>query len=276
MNEIKPGGATKLLEMDDEEAEKALIEGKIDAAFMMGDSASSKTLRSLLRTPGIKLFDFTQADAYTRRIGYLNKIILPQGALDFGKNIPDHDVNLISPTVELIARSDLHPALSDLLIEAATEVHSRASIFQRRGEFPMPLEHEYRISSDASRYYKSGKSFLYRYLPFWMASMVNRILVVFVPMLLILIPGFKSIPAIFRWRMKLRIYRWYRLLLVVEQGMIAHLTLDKRTELLERLNRIEEEVNKMKVPASFADHFYVLRGHINFVRGRLMSDAHSK
>jgi TRAP-type uncharacterized transport system substrate-binding protein len=274
MNEIKPGGTTKLLEMDDEEAEKALIEGKIDAAFMMSDSASSKTLRALLRTPGIKLFDFAQADAYTRRIGYLNKIILPQGSLDFGKNIPDHDVNLISPTVELIARSDLHPALSDLLLEAATEVHSRASIFQRRGEFPMPLEHEYPISSDASRYYKSGKSFLYRYLPFWMASMVNRILVVFVPMILILIPGLKSIPAIFRWRMKLRIYRWYRLLLIVEQDMIEHLTPEKRTELLERLDRIEEEVNKMKVPASFADQFYVLRGHINFVRERLTSSAH--
>ena len=139
----------------------------------------------------------------------------------------------------------------------------------------MPLEHEYRISSDANRYYKSGKSFLYRYLPFWMASMVNRILVVFVPMVLILIPGMKSIPAIFRWRMKLRIYRWYRLLLVVEQDLIAHLTPEKRTELLGRLDRIEEEVNKMKVPASFADQFYVLRGHINFVRERLMSSTHS-
>ncbi len=275
INGIKPGGSTTLLEMDDEDAGKALLKGKIDAAFMMGDSASSKTLHSLMREPGIKLFDFAQADAYTRRIAYLSKIILPQGSLDFGKNIPDHDVNLISPTVELIARSDLHPALSDLLLEAATEVHSRASIFQHRGEFPMPLEHEYRISSDASRYYKSGKSFLYRYLPFWMASMVNRILVVFVPMVLILIPGLKSIPAIFRWRMKLRIYRWYRLLLVVEQDMIAHLTPEKSAELLGRLDHIEEEVNKMKVPASFADQFYVLRGHISFVRERLTSSMHS-
>ena len=274
MNGIKPGGTTKLLEIDDDESQKALLEGKADAAFMMSDSASSKIMHDLLRKPGIKLFDFAQADAYTRRIGYLNKLVLPKGSIDFGKNIPDHDVSLIGPTVELIARSDLHPALSDLLLEAATEVHSRASIFQRRGEFPVPLEHEYRISSDASRFYKSGKSFLYRYMPFWMASMVNRILVVFLPMVLILIPGLKSIPAIFRWRMKLRIYRWYRLLLVVEQDMIAHLTPEKQTELLERLDRIEEEVNKMKVPASFADQFYVLRGHISFVRERLTSGTH--
>jgi TRAP-type uncharacterized transport system substrate-binding protein len=274
MNGIKPGGTTKLLEIDDDESQKALLEGKADAAFMMSDSASSKIMHDLLRKPGIKLFDFTQADAYTRRIGYLNKLVFPKGSIDFGKNIPDHDVSLIGPTVELIARSDLHPALSDLLLEAATEVHSRASMFQHRGEFPVSLEHEYRISSDASRFYKSGKSFLYRYLPFWMASMVNRILVVFLPMVLVLIPGLKSIPAIFRWRVKLRIYRWYRLLLVVEQDMIAHLTPEKRTKLLERLDRIEEEVNKMKVPASFADQFYVLRGHISFVRERLTSGTH--
>jgi TRAP-type uncharacterized transport system substrate-binding protein len=274
MNGIKPGGTTPLLEMDDEDAEKALREGKIDAAFMMGDSASTETLHDLLHAPGIRLFDFSQADAYSRRIGYLNKIVLPKGSFDFGKNIPDHDISLISPTVELIARSDLHPALSDLLLEAATEVHSRAGLTHKRGEFPVMLEHEYRISPDAVRFYKSGKSFFYRYLPFWMASLLSRILVVFLPMILVLIPGLKSIPAIFRWRMKLRIYRWYRLLLVVEQDLIAHLTPEKRTELSERLDHLEEEVNKTKVPASFADQFYVLRGHISFVRERLMSSTH--
>jgi hypothetical protein len=274
-NGIEPGGATVLADLDAEDATKALIEGKVDAVFMMGDSASTQIIRTLLRTEGIQLFDFTQADGYTRRIGYLNKLILPKGSIDFGKNIPDHDVHLISPTVELIARNDLHPALSDLLLETATEVHGRAGLFKRLGEFPTPLEHEFRISADASRFYKSGKSFLYRYLPFWMASLVNRILVVFVPMLLVLIPGLRSIPAIYRWRMKMRIYRWYRLLLALEQEMIASPASEKQGELIGRLNHIEEEVNKMKLPASFADQFYVLRGHINFVRSRLMDSIQS-
>ena len=173
MNGIKQGGNTKLLEINDEEAEKALLEGKIDAAFMMSDSASTKTLHELMHKPGIKLFDFSQADAYARRIHYFNKIVLPKGSLDFGKNIPDRDINLISPTVELIARSDLHPALSDLLLEAATEVHSAPVLTHKRGEFPALMEHEYRISADAARFYKSGKSFLYKYLPFWLATIVK-------------------------------------------------------------------------------------------------------
>ena len=273
LNGIEPGGKTELLEMDDEEAAKALLEDKIDAAFMMSDSTSSKTMREFRLKQDLRLFDFTQADAYSRRLGYLNKIVLPKGSFDFGKNFPDHDISLVSPTVELIARTDLHPALSDLLLEAATEVHSRQGRTQKRGEFPAMLEHEYKISPDAVRFYKSGKGFLYKYLPFWMASLVNRILVVFVPMLLILIPGLKSIPALYRWRMRLRLLRWYRALLILEEDLVAKITPEKRAELVKRLNEIEETVNNLKVPASFADQFYALRSHVAIVRERLMHGA---
>jgi TRAP-type uncharacterized transport system substrate-binding protein len=269
MNGIKPGGKTQLFEMDDEEAEKELLAGEIDAAFMMSDSASTKTMRELMRKPGIRIFDFSQADAYVRRIHYLNKIVLPKGSFDLGKNVPERDINLLSPTVELIARSNLHPALSDLLLEAATEVHSRPSFANKRGEFPALLEHEYQISTDAARYYKSGKSFFYKYFPFWLATIINRILVVLVPMLLILIPGLKSIPSIYRWRIRLRILRWYRALLVLEEEISTQTTPEKCKELIDRLNQIEQTVNKLKIPASFADQFYSLRSHISIVRERL-------
>jgi TRAP-type uncharacterized transport system substrate-binding protein len=275
-NGIEPGGPTVLEDMHAEDATKALIEGKVDAVFLMGDSASIQIIRSLLRTEGVRLFDFTQADGYTRRIGYLNKLVLPKGSIDFGENIPAQDVHLISPTVELIARDNLNPAMSDLLLETATEVHGRAGLFKTLGQFPTPLEHEFRISADASRFYKSGKTFLYRYLPFWMASLVTRILVVFIPMFLVLIPGLRSIPAVYRWRMRMRIYRWYRLLLAVEQEMRVQSAPEKQEELIERLHHIEGQVNKMKVPASFAESFYVLRGHITFVRSQLMHNIKSR
>lgn len=268
-NGIEPGGPTTLLEIDDDEAAEALLEGLIDAAFMMSDSASSRLVHQLMIKPGIRLFDFSQADAYTRRIGYLNKTVLPRGSIDFGKNIPDHDVNLISPTVELIARADLHPALSDLLLEAATEVHSRAGLTNKRGEFPSPRENEYRISPDAVRYYKSGKSFLYRYMPFQLASLLNRVVVVIVPTLLILIPGVRSLPKIYRWQMRLRIIRWYRALMALEKSVAGPLRPDRGEEMKRQLENIERAVNKMKVPASFAEQFYGLRVHIDFVREKL-------
>jgi len=274
-NGIEPGGATVLEDMHAEDATKALIEGKVDAVFLMGDSASIQIIRTLLRTEGVRLFDFTQADGYTRRIGYLNKLVLPRGSIDFGENIPAQDVHLISPTVDLIARENLNPAMSDLLLETATEVHGRAGLFKTLGQFPTPLEHEFRISADASRFYKSGKTFLYRYLPFWMASLVTRILVVFIPMFLVLIPGLRSIPAVYRWRMRMRIYRWYRLLLAVEEDMRVQSAPEKQEGLIEQLHHIERQVNKMKVPASFAESFYVLRGHITFVRSQLMDSIKS-
>ncbi|MGZ3578555.1 MAG: TAXI family TRAP transporter solute-binding subunit, partial [Syntrophales bacterium] len=135
-NGIEPGGPTKVLEMDSDKAAEAILNGKVDAVFLMGDSVSTTLIRQLLHTSGIKLFDFTQADAYTRRIPYLNKTTLPKGSIDFGKGTPAHDVFLLAPTVELIARETLHPALTDLLLEAAREVHSGAGLLRRKGEFP--------------------------------------------------------------------------------------------------------------------------------------------
>ena len=268
-NGIEPGGPTKVLEMDSDKAAEAILNGKVDAVFLMGDSVSTALIRQLLHTPGIKLFDFTQADAYSRRIPYLNKVTLPKGSIDFGKGTPAHDVFLLAPTVELITRERLHPALSDLLLEAAREVHSGAGLLRHKGEFPAPIEQEIRISAEASRFYKSGKSFLYRYLPFRFASLVNRILVVFVPMIVLLLPALRLIPAIYRWRFRSRISRWYRGLLMIEQDLLPQVAADQRKALMERLDNIEEAVNRMKVPASFADQFYGLRGHITFVRDRL-------
>jgi TRAP-type uncharacterized transport system substrate-binding protein len=270
-NGIEPGGASELSDLDADDAAQALLDKKIDAVFLMGESAPGQVMRALLRTPNVRLYSFTQADAYTRRMVYLSKLQLPEGSIDFGKNIPDRDVDLVAPTVELLAREGLHPALSDLLLEAAREIHGRAGLFRKQGEFPAPLEHEYRLSEDALRYYKSGKSFLYRSLPFWVASMANRFLVVFVPMIVILIPVVRSIPIVYKWKIRLGIYKWYRALLALERDMRTDMTAEKRDELLGRLDMVEKAVNKMRVPASFADQFYILRGHVEFVRERLIS-----
>lgn len=269
LNGIEPGGTTPLVDLEAEKASKALTGGSVDAIFLMADSASAQTMRELLFTPRVYLLNFAQADAYTRRITYLNRQVLPEGSLDFGKNIPGSDVSLIGPTVELIARPNLHPALSDLLLETAIEVHGRAGLLQHQGEFPAPLEHEYPISADAKRFYKSGRSFFYRFLPFWMASLVNRIVVAFVPMMVVLIPVLRVAPALYRWRIRLRIYRWYRVLLVLERDVIGDGQTEGRKALLERLDLIDREVNKMRIPASFGDQFYVLREHIKFVHNRL-------
>lgn len=266
-NGIKPGEApTTLLDWESDRGAKALMNREIDAAFVMSDSVSLDILKDLVHDTQIKLFSFKQANAYSRKIDYLNIMELPEGGIDFGQDIPSHDVTLVGPMVELIARKSIHPAISDLILEAATEVHGRASIFQHRGEFPTPIEHGIKISEDASRFYKSGKGFFFKYLPFWLASMANRLVVVVFPLLLVLIPILRSVPALFRWRMERKLFRRYRELVELEREYLATSEALKREALRDRFDRIEDGVNRMKIPGSFADRFYGLRGHIDYVR----------
>lgn len=272
-NGIEPGGTTALLSLGGEEAAQALAEQKVDAALLMGDSAAPPTMGRLLRTPGIRLVNFKQAEAYSRRFRYLSELKLPMGAFNLGKNEPPQDFYLIGPTVELVARENLHPALSDLLIEAAQQAHGGATLLQRAGEFPAPLEHDFRISENASRYYKSGKGFLYHRLPFWLANLADRALVILVPIVLLLIPGLRLVPWLYNWRIKSRIYRWYGALIALERGSFAGSVPETRKDMLKRLDDIENAVNAMKMPLAFADQFYVLREHIMFVRDRLTSSA---
>ena len=264
------GTQAVFVDLDADAAAAGLLGGKLDAVFLMGDSAPIQTLRSLVRSPDVQMYSFIQADAYVRRYAYLDKLELPQGSIDLGKNLPAQDVVLVGPTVELVARKGLHPALSDLLLEAAREVHGKAGLLQKRGEFPAPLEHEFTISDDAARYYKSGKGFLYRSVQsFWLASLLNRILVVFVPTLLVLIPVLRFLPVVYKLRIRLQIYRRYRPLLLIERDAAGPLTPEKEQELLQRIDKIEEAANHLKVPASFGDQFHLLRCHIALVRDRL-------
>jgi TRAP-type uncharacterized transport system substrate-binding protein len=262
-------GPTRLLELDGDDAIEALKQGKIDAAFLMGELVRGQVTRDLLKVPGIKLMNFTQADGYLRRLKFLSHLTLPRGAFDLGQDLPSHAVDLVGPTVELIAREDLHPALSDLLISAAKEIHGPAGMFRKAGEFPAPLERDFPISEDAQRFYRAGTPFIYKKLPFWMASLVDRVLVVLVPLVVIVIPVIRIVPPLYRWRVRSRIYRWYGALMALERDMFAHPTPERAQEILKRLDDIREAVNNMRTPLAFADQLYVLREHISGVRNRL-------
>jgi hypothetical protein len=199
----------------------------------------------------------------------LSKFTLPMGVFDLATNTPMESMTMIGPTVELIARDTLHPALSDMLIEAAREVHGGASLFRRAGEFPAPLEHEFRISDDATRYYKSGKGFLYRSLPFWLASLADRMLVLIVPVIVLLIPGLRMVPWLYTWRIRSRLFRRYGELMALERSAMDATRPQERQQLIQRLDDVERAVNNTKMPLAFADQVYVLREHIRFVRDKL-------
>jgi hypothetical protein len=268
-NGITPGGSTQLLPTDGLQAATELVSNEADAVFLSGDSATRGLMLRLLKVPGVSVMDFNEASAYTRLFPYLDDIELPPGVLDLGRRIPPATVHLISPTVELVARTNLHPALSDLLIEAAQEVHGTAGLLQRAGQFPSPVAHEFPISEDASRYYRSGKSFLYRTLPFWLANIADRALVLLLPVAVLVFPALRVVPALYRWRVRSRIYRYYGALIAIERGAMHMSSDEERRALLVELDHIEESLDTLKLPLAYTDALYVLREHIGFVRSRL-------
>jgi TRAP-type uncharacterized transport system substrate-binding protein len=267
------GPPTTLLELAGEEAANELIAGKIDAAFLMGDSVTTQIMRMLRRRDDIEIANFRQADGYLRKFRFLSKLTLPEGAYDLAKDEPPKTLTLVGPTVELVARKTLHPALSDLLIGAAREIHSGPGLYRTAGEYPAPLARDFPISPDAERYYKSGAHFLYRKLPFWLANLLDRLIVVLVPLLVVVIPATKIVPALYRWWMRSRIYKWYGSLMAIERQMLRSPSPDDRLALVQRIDAIDKAVIDMKTPASFADQLYVLRDHVRAVRQQLLANA---
>jgi TRAP transporter TAXI family solute receptor len=273
-NGIDLHGPTPLLDLEGEDARQALLDGRVDAIFLSGDSAPPATIRAMLHTHGVLMFAFPQADAYTRRFPYLHKLEIPAGAFDLGANLPAKPLALLAPAVELIAHSDLHPALCDLLIEAAQQVHGGANLLQSAREFPSTYTYDYPLDPEAERYYKSGEgSLAYRHLPFWLASLVSRIAVVLVPIIVILIPGLRYLPQLYTWRVNSRIHRRYGELMALERESLGELTPERRAALLERLDEIERSVILRKIPGSHAEQLYQLREHIRFVRRNLNRSA---
>jgi TRAP-type uncharacterized transport system substrate-binding protein len=253
-----------------------LLAGRVDG-IVFSSAPEAPLIQMLLQTPGIRLFDFRQAEAYTRRLPFLTHVVLPRGIVDLGRDIPSQDFDLIAPTATLVARANLHPALVDLFVKAASEIHGGTGWFQQQGQFPSPRYTEIPVSREAAKYYRDGPPFLQRYLSFWLANLFDRLWVVVVALAALLIPLSKIVPPLYVWRIRSRVYRWYGQLRAVEQALEKELEmgappeqLDRaRAELLRRLDDIETRVNQISIPLSYADALYGLRSHINFVRQRV-------
>ncbi len=274
-NGIEEQGPIQLSNLEGAAAAKALIDHQLDAIFLTGDSASPQAVKELLHTEGVRMFAFARADAYVRRFPYLNKIPIPAAAFDLGQGLPANDINMLAPTVELVAHPELHPALVDVLLAAAYQIHGRASVIQSAGEFPNPMAYLFPLDQEAERYYKTGnKSFVYRYLPFWLASLVNRLLVVLLPVIVVVIPGLRLLPQLYRWRVNRRIHSRYSELMSLEKETLhPDVTTQRRAELLQQLEHIERRAISERTPGSHADQLYLLREHIEFVRENLAREG---
>ena len=269
-NGIGDDDGTKIDPLGSAKALAALQLGLVDAAFLV-TAKRSAVLTELLQQQGIQLMSFERAEAYERRFPHLSAVVLPEGVLDLAGNLPDHDITLVSPLATLVAREDVHPALIDLVMRAASEIHGGPGLFEDAGQFPSPQNVNFPLSPEAERYFKSGLGFLHRVLPFWAATFIDRTWILILPVLTLLIPLMRIAPPTYRWQVRRRIFRWYRDLRRLEtklQDATAGGDAEPLQEALADIGSLQDEVGQVMVPLSYADNLYHLRLHIDFVRRR--------
>lgn len=261
---------TTLLPLSGTAAAEALDNSAADAAFFTS-AASAPQIQTLLRKPNLKLMSLANAEAYSRNFPFLSRIVLPKGVIDLVANIPPIDVEMVAPVAVLAAREDLHPALVKLLAEAAKTVHSSAGLFNRAGEFPQAQDPEFDLSADAERAYKTGPNWLNRTLPFWLATFIERMVVLAVPLAGVLLPLFKAVPAIYKWRMRRRLLYWYGRLKALESVIDDTPSRETLGEYRDEFAVIDRAVCNIPIPLGFSDQYYSLRSAIDVVRQRLAS-----
>ena len=274
-----PGLMRKLLEANGLERERltpsyleltpavvALLDGKLDA-MAFASAPESPMVQMLLQTPGVRLLEFPEAEAFARRFPFLNPVTLPQGIADLARNVPAHDVQLIAATTSLVAREGTHPALEQLFVQAAARIHGGAGWISRAGRFPTPQGTEFPLAAEAARFYRTGPPLLQRYLPFWLANLIDRMWVALFTIIAALIPLSRIVPPLYQFRVRRRIFRWYRQLRSVE-AQVADASAP-RADLIVELDRLDARAARITVPLAYADELYNLRGHIALIRARL-------
>ena len=262
------GDAPNLLSLGNPEGVDALERGEIDAVILV-DGFDSPNVQRLIKNPGIKLASFTRADAYTRLLPYFEEVSVPTGGFDLGKNIPDHPIELISTTTNLLIDNRLHPAIQVLFLEAAREINGNKSYFAKTGEFPAYMNTEAPLSEEAKFFYEKGTPTLMKYLPFWLAEFLERMFFLLLPFTAFAYPVIKSIPTYRTNLAKKQINSIYKELDKFEKTTIESFDPDRRGEYIEVLNEMERRILRSKAAKLATAECYSLRSNIEFIRNAL-------
>ncbi len=243
----------------------AFLGGELDA-IVFASAPESLMVQMLLQTPGVKLMNFAQSEAYSRRFAFLSPVRLPRGVVDLAGNIPPEDVRLVAPTTALVTRTSTHPALLQLFAQAGNQIHGGAGWFKRAREYPNIENNELPIAKEAERAIKNGAPLLQRYLTFWIANLIERMWLVLSIILALLLPLSRIVPPLYEFRVRSRIFRWYGQLRNIE----VRIETGDNNALLQELNALESNAEKVTVPLSYTNELYALRSNIQLVRKKLL------
>lgn len=267
----------------------ALKNGQADAAILVL-AADSEKIQGLLQVEDIRLMNFErESEAYVNRFPALTKVILRTGSIDFNPLLPSADITLLTTSVGIAVRPSMEPALVSLLTyvimknpKSGFDKNGDPVLFYKPGEFPSPNDPELQMADDARFVYKSGElPFTLRVLapvtkragvPFSYTSYASNHaakLVLLIPVLAVLLPLTKGIPALYIWIVRRRLLYWYNQLKALERNLDSGGARFDPEALQAEFDRIDQHVRAIRVPSFFSHELYDLRGHIELMRQRL-------
>ncbi len=238
---------------------------RVDAVALVAPPEDSY-VQMLLRTPGVKLFDFGQAEAYEHRLPQISPVTLHRGVVDPNLDLPPRDIHLLAVNSSLVVRETTHPALQQLLTLAARQIHGMTNWFHHRGEYPQARSGEFPLSEEAARVYQGNRS-LPGWLPFWARYLLDRMWLAVLSIAALLIPLARVVPPLYTFRVRSRVFRWYGNLLEIETQLNKNRR--KPAELITELDEIERSISEVLVPLSYADELYTLRSHVGALKDRI-------
>ncbi|NQD91215.1 ABC transporter substrate-binding protein [Pseudomonas sp. CrR25] len=251
-------------------AATALMAGELDAAFFVGP-AENRLVQQLAAHPELSLANFRRAAAYEARLPFFNRVTIGEGLLDLGRNVPERDTVTLSPVATLVVNQDFHPGLVALFLEASRTVMKNGTLLDQAGAFPSAEPRTFALSSDAEHYYSKGLPLLQRYLPFRIASLADRYIILLIPLIVVLIPLLKAVGPLYRWRIRARIYRWYKHLREIDRQLDAGTLPERLDAEVERLEQLQDKLAKVEVPLSYSNELYELHMHLRYVIERLQA-----
>lgn len=265
-NRVDPA-AVRMSRLEQTPATVDFLAGRLDA-LVFASAPESLMVQMLLQTPGVQLLDFAQHEAYARRFAFLSPVVLPRGVVDLAANVPARDVRLVASTTSLLAREGTHPALLTLFAQNAQKLHGGSGWFNRAREFPNSRNSELPIAKEGDRAMNEPVPLLQRYLPFWLANLIERMWLVLGILLAVMLPLSRIVPPLYQFRVRSRVFRWYGRLREIENDMEGGKA--EASELLKALDALDAQAEKVTVPLSYADELYALRNHIHLVRKKLL------
>ncbi|SCK59665.1 TRAP-type uncharacterized transport system, substrate-binding protein [Variovorax sp. HW608] len=268
-NDMNPA-KLNISHLEQQAATEALLGGMVDV-IVLASAPESPLVQQLLRSPDIRLMDFVQSDAYSRRFPFLQPVTLPRGVVDLSTDLPSRNVTLLAAATSLLAREETHPAIRQLFAQSAQSIHGGAGWFNRAREFPNTRTSELPVSPEGDRAINGTPPFWQRYLPFWASNLIERMWLVLGGLLVLMLPLSRVVPPLYQFRVRRRVFRWYARLRDVENKLVAHK--GERDALLKELDDLDRMVNKVAVPLSYADELYALRNNIDAVRKRVLAGA---